>query len=69
MRVIASMRTPNENIVELVESGGIYRTRLYVYEADSDHELTPGDAREFVAVVRSCGGLVHGNLTPQTAAS
>ena len=66
MQVIASMATPNGNLVELVSTDGLYRTRLYVYESDADHELTATDAAEFVDVVRAVGGHVY--LTPQNAA-
>ena len=69
MQVIATLPTPNGNIVELVSDEGAYFTRIYVYEHDSDHELTAADAREFLAVVRSCGGRVHSNVSPRSAAT
>lgn len=62
-RCIASLKSPNGNIIELCEDESGYYTRLYVPEPDSDHRITRQDATEWLKVVRSCGGTIHEHIS------
>lgn len=66
--VIASMKTPVGNIVELVCEDGRFHTRVFARDPDLNHEITPAEAAEWLDLVRKLGGTVHATL-PQAAAS
>lgn len=62
MRVLAHTKSPSGNVIELSEEGGKYRLTLYLPEPDSVRELGSDEAREWLKLAKSSGGIVVGEV-------